>query len=71
MRTNPIPRRWITPDEAAERLGCTTRTVRNMIARGELTGYRLGTRSIRLDIDEVDDLLRRIPTTGGDHVAYG
>ena len=60
-------RRWITQAQAAEYLGLTDRTIRNLIARGELTGYRVGKgRSIRLDSNEVDALLRPIPTMGGD-----
>lgn len=58
-------RRWITQAEAADRLGVTDRTIRNLIARGDLTGYRLGRRTIRLDINEVDGCLRPIPTAGG------
>lgn len=58
-------RRWISQLEAAERLGVTDRTIRNLIARGDLTGYRLGRRTIRLDVDEVDACLRPIPTAGG------
>lgn len=58
-------RRWITQAEAAERLGVTDRTIRNLIARGELTGYRLGQRAIRLDVNEVDACLKPIPAVGG------
>lgn len=49
-------------DAAAERLGCSPRTVRRMIAAGELAGYRLGKRMLRVNLDEVEALLRRIPT---------
>ena len=61
-------RRWITQAEAADRLGVTDRTIRNLIARGDLTGYKLGgsTRArVRLDVNEVDACLRPIPTAGG------
>ncbi|WP_338538170.1 hypothetical protein N5P18_15635 [Janibacter terrae] len=36
-----------------------------MIAEGTLTGYRLGPRTIRVDLNEVDKLLRPIPSSKG------
>lgn len=48
------PRRFVTPAEAAEYLGVTPRTIRQMISDGRLTGYRSGTRLVRLDLNEVD-----------------
>ncbi|GAB2535187.1 helix-turn-helix transcriptional regulator [Brachybacterium huguangmaarense] len=51
--------------EAAEYLGVTERTIRNYIARGDLTGYRLGKRSIRIDVGELESLLTVIPAAGG------
>lgn len=56
--------RFMTQQSAAEYADCTVRTIRNFIARGELTGYRLGTRSIRVDRAELDALLTPIPTAG-------
>lgn len=64
--TTPPARRWLTQLEAAERIGVTDRTIRNMIRRGELTGRRVGsTRMIRVDAKELDALLRPIPTASG------
>lgn len=63
-KTSTQPR-WLTLADAAEYLSVTDRTVRNYIARGELTGYRMGTRSLRIDARELDDLLCPIPTAGG------
>ena len=51
---NHTRRRYVSIAEAAEYLGVTTRTIRQMIADGRLTGYRSGTRLVRLDINEVD-----------------
>ena len=48
-------------DAAAEHLGVCTKTIRNYIAEGRLTGYRVG-RLIRLDAAEVDALAAPIPT---------
>ena len=61
-------RRYITLEDAADMLGCTTRTIRNRIADGSLTGYRLGKRAIRVDLADVEALLRPIPA-GGDRRA--
>lgn len=48
--------------EAADRLSCSAKTVRRYIADGRLTGYRVGPRMLRVDLAEVDQLLRAIPT---------
>lgn len=58
----PIPRLGRL-DTAATTLECSTKTVRRYIADGRLTGYRMGPRLIRVDMNEVDALLSRIPTT--------
>lgn len=58
-------RRWLSQAEAAEYLGVTDRTIRNYIRRGDLRGYRMGTKSVRVDLNELDELLRPIPTVGG------
>jgi excisionase family DNA binding protein len=51
-------RRYAKLDEAAEYLGVTGRTVRQMIADGRLTGYRSGTRIVRVDLNELDDAMQ-------------
>jgi excisionase family DNA binding protein len=56
-------RRYRTLKQAAEYLGVTDRTVRAMIADGRLTGYRNGTRLIRVDLDEIDAAMQ--PFGGG------
>jgi excisionase family DNA binding protein len=61
------PRTLISIDEAAELLGCTTRSVRRWIADGDLVAYRIKNKLIRLDLDDVYGLLRPIPAGGGDH----
>jgi len=54
-------RRYITIADAAEYLQISDRTVRRLIADGELTGYRIGrsSRLIRVDLDEIDEQLMR------------
>lgn len=48
-------------ERAAEHYGCSVKTVRRMIASGEITGYRVGKRMIRVAADEISVLARRIP----------
>ena len=53
-KSESIPRKWISQQQAAEYLGVTSRTIRTMIADGRLTGYRAGARLVRIDINELD-----------------
>jgi excisionase family DNA binding protein len=55
-------RNLATIQQAAEHLSVNERTVRRRIADGTLTGYRVGPRLVRVDLDEVDRELRAIPT---------
>lgn len=54
-------RRYITIAEAAEYLQISDRTVRRLIADGELNGYRMGqsSRVIRIDLNDIDEQLMR------------
>ena len=54
-------RRYITVAEAAEYLQISDRTVRRLIADGELNGYRMGrsARAARVDLNEIDEQLMR------------
>lgn len=64
-QTNGHPttaQRYSTIAEAAEYIGSSTKFVRALIARGDLTGYRIGARSIRVDLRELDSAMRPIPT---------
>lgn len=67
MSTNTTLRRWLSQQEAAEYLGVTDRTIRNLIRRGDLPARRLGTRAVRIDVRDLESekLLRPIPTAGG------
>ena len=35
-----------------------------MISRGDIVGYRVGKRLLRVDLADVESALRRIPTAG-------
>lgn len=55
-RTTPrlhAPKNLATLQEAAEYWSCHERTIRRHIAAGNLTGYRLGPRMLRVDLDEL------------------
>ncbi len=49
--------------EAGTRYKCSTRTLRRMIERGELTAYRIGPKLLRIDVKEAD---RVFTATAGD-----
>ena len=61
-------RRYRSIQQGAEYLGVSTVTLRRMIARGEIHGYRVSGKIIRVDLNELDAMLRTIPsaTFGGD-----
>jgi excisionase family DNA binding protein len=49
---------------AAEYAGCSPKTIRRRIADGSLTGYRMGPRLVRVDLNELDAFFAPIPTAG-------
>jgi excisionase family DNA binding protein len=69
-----MSRRFATQQQAADRLQVTTKTIRNYVSNGLLVGYRLpGARAIRVDLDELDRVMKVIPTTVArpGHRAFG
>jgi len=69
MARTRTPRRYISLEESAEYLGVSEQTIRRFIANGKLTGYRAGSRMIRVDLHELEGLLCPIPTAGGPNAA--
>lgn len=62
-RATPAPQKRLRSlNAAAEYLAVTPRTVRVYIADGRLTGYRVGTKHVRVDMNEVENLITVIPT---------
>jgi excisionase family DNA binding protein len=51
-------RAYVSIADAADYLGVTTRTIRQMISDGRLRGYRSGSRLVRLRPDEIDAAMR-------------
>lgn len=61
-RTQERPRRWATLPHAAEYFDCSVWTLRHYIAAGDLPGHYVGKRrSIKVDLNDLDDLAVRIP----------
>ncbi len=58
-------RRLESIPHAADYVGVSSKTIRRWIASGRISGYRAGPRLIRVDLNEVDAMLRPIPTVGG------
>ena len=50
-------RKFVSVDEAAEYLGLSTKTIRNMIDRGDLPAWRIGRNAIRLDLRDLDAMI--------------
>ena len=51
--------RYASLADAAAYVDVDERTIRRWIAAGLLTGYRLGQKTIRVDLNEVDEALCR------------
>lgn len=58
-------RRLVDIGQAAAYASVSTKTIRRRIADGTIKGYRLGSCTLRIDLNELDDALRPIPTTAG------
>jgi excisionase family DNA binding protein len=63
--TTTTRRRLASIPNAADYLGVSTKTIRRWISSGRVVGYRAGPRLIRVDLAELDAMLRPIPTAGG------
>ena len=60
MTTNlPV---YLSIPQAAEIMGVCDKTVRRHIAAGRLRAYRCGGRLIRVRIEDIENLMREIPS---------
>ena len=50
-------RNWVTQAFIANHLGVSKRAVRDMTNDGRITGYRMGKRFVRYDLNEIDAAL--------------
>lgn len=65
--TSEVPQDLIGLSKAGSLVGFNAQTVRRMISRGELTGYRVGRASnapVMVSTAEVLGLVQRIPAVG-------
>lgn len=62
MGTTKTPaRNLVSIADAADYAGCSDKTIRRLIYSGRLTGYRLGSKLIRVDLDELNATIAPIP----------
>lgn len=55
-----VPRRFGSLTRGADILDCDEKTIRRYVSQGLLTGYRVGPRNIRVDLNEVEALAQPI-----------
>jgi len=53
-------RRWASIAQTADYLGLSDKTIRNWIAAGTIRAYRAGSKVIRIDLDELDAMLKPV-----------
>lgn len=64
-KKNTTARRWVSIAEAAEYAGVSDKTIRRRIADGSLPARRLGRRLLRVELADIDEMMRPVPA-GGD-----
>lgn len=69
MPTKTLPaasaaKRYQRPAQVGPQFGISARTIRRWVAEGKLTGYRIGTRILVVDPDQVAALLRPVAGAG-------
>lgn len=62
MPKNRAPKRLSAIPAAADIYGVHPSTIRRYVSDGRITGYRFGPRMVRVDLDELDALLRPLAT---------
>jgi excisionase family DNA binding protein len=61
MTAQNIEPRWVSPKDAADYAQVCTKTIRRMVAQGTIPARRLGSRAIRIDLNDLDAAMRVIP----------
>jgi excisionase family DNA binding protein len=59
-KTPAPPRRYAPLADAAEYSRLSIKTLRRYIVNGTITGYRTGPKLLRVDLDELDRLVRPV-----------
>ena len=65
-KASPHTRELCSIQEAARRYGVHRDTILRRISSGQLTAYRFGPRLVRVDVAELEGLLKPIVRNGGD-----
>ncbi|CCH74894.1 putative DNA binding domain, excisionase family [Nostocoides australiense Ben110] len=53
---------YVSLSEAAKCLSVSVKTVRRLIADGVIAGYRVGPKSLRVKVDDLENVGKRIPS---------
>ena len=53
---------YVSLAEAAKSLSVSVKTVRRLIADGVISGYRVGPKSLRVKVDDLENVGKRIPS---------
>jgi excisionase family DNA binding protein len=61
-RTTRRPQQWKSVPGAADYAGVSSRTIRRWIAEGKLPARRVGPRLLQVDLADVDEMIRPVPT---------
>lgn len=65
MKSHMRPTRGLVPiKEAAAYAGLSVKTIRRYVIDGRITGYRIGPKLIKIDLDEIDSLISPVAATG-------
>jgi excisionase family DNA binding protein len=54
----------ITLNATADELGISLRSVRRLITGGKLRAYKIGKHSVRVDVDDIDKVLKPVIPDG-------
>ena len=63
-RTPRKPARRVPLADGSAYSHLSIKTLRRYIAAGLITGYRVGPKLLQVDLDEIDELVRPVPTVG-------
>lgn len=64
MAQHAPPQRLTSVASAAAYADVSPRTIRRWISAGLIPGYRVGPRLVKVDLEDLDLLARRIPAAG-------
>jgi excisionase family DNA binding protein len=64
--SRPEVKHLVSVKDAAARCDVSTVTIRRWIADGALPAYRAGRRLVKIDLADLDRVIRRIPTVDHD-----